>query len=623
MWYTFYFFNFLYCINALTYHSYYGVPVSEEEVAKYKANNKDAICVVTFEPCDENEWRRVDGSCNNLDYPSHGTMNTPELRLLPAYYSEGFGLRKTKSGKEFPLTRSVRLHLLKVGDGIDDKFATSASYFIEFFTADIVAIHDIENYVLINTNCCEPEGLNNPSCAPNFLPVNDNVHRFSGMNCNNMTKPLTFQTEGCVPTNTLPNRITKSTTHMDLSMTYVHANASAIHDHRTNEGGKLKVEVVNGIALPSDAVEGTTCLIKQARETGCTRNVPNTILGTHLFSTWFWRFHNYAADGLAAVNPCWDDDTLFHAAMDINIAYYTRMMMYEFYGEVLGKENLIKEGVLNSHDGFRDVYDKTVLPGVFAEYGYSIRWFHETQDGTQELYDKYHNFMGTTQTVNFSLRVQDLAYDENLRRLTQGVFLQPAGGFGDGTIHPDMADFGLGPLQKTLDILSNDLAKGRYFGLAPYIYYRDLCTNYEKKHETFEDLEYLMDKSQINLLKKVYEDPWDIELMAGIWSERLMEGAWVPPTVYCLIVQQLKRTVVSDRHWYERPNRPHAFTAEQLEQINRGSFAGLLCAVGDDVTHIQPKAFLRIGPGNEKVSCEEIPRIDFNMWKDDKCNLCE
>lgn len=52
----------------------------------------------------------------------------------------------------------------------------------------------------------------------------------------------------------------------------------------------------------------------------------------------------------------------------------------------------------------------------------------------------------------------------------------------------------------------------------------------------------------------------DIDLMAGIWLERPVKGGVVPSTLYCVVVEQLRRSLVSDRHWYERPNRPNAFT---------------------------------------------------------------
>lgn len=67
------------------------------------------------------------------------------------------------------------------------------------------------------------------------------------------------------------------------------------------------------------------------------------------------------------------------------------------------------------------------------------------------------------------------------------------------------------------------------------------------------------------MLKEVYEHPEDIDLIAGIWVERKIKGGFVPPTFYCLLVDQLFRSMVTDRHWYERPNRPNAFNFREYQ----------------------------------------------------------
>lgn len=65
---------------------------------------------------------------------------------------------------------------------------------------------------------------------------------------------------------------------------------------------------------------------------------------------------------------------------------------------------------------------------------------------------------------------------------------------------------------------------------------------------------------RIELLKEKYESVEDIDLMAGVWLERSVQGGNVPVTLYCIVAEQMYRTIISDRHWYERPNRPNAFT---------------------------------------------------------------
>lgn len=68
---------------------------------------------------------------------------------------------------------------------------------------------------------------------------------------------------------------------------------------------------------------------------------------------------------------------------------------------------------------------------------------------------------------------------------------------------------------------------------------------------------------RIEILRELYEKVEDIDLMAGIWVEKHIKGGFVPPTFYCLVIDQLRRNVISDRHWYERQNRPNAFTARK------------------------------------------------------------
>lgn len=42
-----------------------------------------------IEPCDPNEGRRIDGSCNNLEHPTRGASNTPVFNVLPTIFING------------------------------------------------------------------------------------------------------------------------------------------------------------------------------------------------------------------------------------------------------------------------------------------------------------------------------------------------------------------------------------------------------------------------------------------------------------------------------------------------------------------------------------------------------
>lgn len=46
-------------------------------------------CINEVLPCNPDEGRRLDGTCNNLKYPNRGAPHTPQRRLLPAEYDKG------------------------------------------------------------------------------------------------------------------------------------------------------------------------------------------------------------------------------------------------------------------------------------------------------------------------------------------------------------------------------------------------------------------------------------------------------------------------------------------------------------------------------------------------------
>lgn len=60
-------------------------------------------------------------------------------------------------------------------------------------------------------------------------------------------------------------------------------------------------------------------------------------------------------------------------------------------------------------------------------------------------------------------------------------------------------------------------------------------------------------------LKKLYNETDDIDLLAGIASETLIKGAFVGPTLFCIMAKQLELFRFSDRFWFERGDQLHSF----------------------------------------------------------------
>ncbi|XP_072940468.1 salivary peroxidase/catechol oxidase-like [Epargyreus clarus] len=605
------------------YDTYTGRFITLEKYREHQKNNNTFWCTGEFlRECDLHEYRRIDGTCNNLKYPTRGSRHTPPYRLLSPEYDRApeFDPRRAKDGQALPLARLVRTTLLPEGRVPDQHFTQLLSYTLVALSGDVIAIFDTVNYVLWKPYCCAPRGRTDRECVPNAIPEDDPVHQFSGIRCQNMTRPRSFQSAGCVKNDTAPVRLVSSTPAFDLSNIYGNTPSALNTKGRLFEGGLLKFEIENDkIWPPSSRTQANVCLLNERpRETRCHDGPDqggNGILGTNLFLIWIWRHHNFIATQLAQVNPCWDDEKLFQAARDINIAYMMQIYYYEMLGSLMGHANLVRDGVLSENQGFRYLYNDEAYPQISLEYPFTLRWAHLLQEAKVKMYDAEGYHLKDIKMVNLTLRTGYLV--DNLEFITQGAFRQASGKL-DYVIDPDISEKSLGPHQRLLDVTTNDLGKNRYFGFAPYVKYKELC--FGKSYKRFEDLLDSIDPERVEQLAEVYKHLEDIDLIAGMWMERPIYGGSVPPTFYCIMVDQLLRTIVSDRHWYESPNRPHAFTIEQLLEVRKATIARFLCDVGDSVTEIQPKAFYRAGPHNQMRSCEVIPKMDFRAWKDYNCD---
>ncbi|KAG6457894.1 hypothetical protein O3G_MSEX010552 [Manduca sexta] len=415
-----------------------------------------------------------------------------------------------------------------------------------------------------------------------------------------MTRPLTFQTSGCLASNTTPLRIVDATPMFDLSPIYGNVLESA---RRTFTNGTLRTEIVDGAVFPPT--------------TGVNVALSETFVGTILF----WRFHNHIAQKLFEVNPCWTDDEIFVAAREINIACGSQILYYELMATIMGAHNLIADEVLlNSSEsyGFRDIYDETEVPRMSMEFPAVLRWMHKLQAGLLNFYDANGVYLNETfPMVNVNSNSAFLKKEGRMAYVTQGCFRQPSGRVNDHAVDSDLLNFGLGRYQRANDILTNDLAKTRHFGMPSYIHYRSYC--FGDKISSFNQLKGIISNEGIEALKSKYSCVEDIDLLAGVWMEELMDNAFVPPTFYCIVKEQLLHNVKSDRHWYERADRPNAFSEAELGEIRKITASRMLCDVGDSVTEIQPRAFELPGEGNEIVSCDVIPNIDYTKWADSRC----
>lgn len=158
---------------------------------------------------------------------------------------------------------------------------------------------------------------------------------------------------------------------------------------------------------------------------------------------------------------------------------------------------------------------------------------------------------------------------------------------------------------------------GRDHGLAGYPKWIGFCKNTTlREHITFEDLEkFGISRSNVKILKTLYSNPEDIDLIAGALLEEPTPGCVLGPTLECLLQHQFVLLRNSDRFWYENDLPPSSLTRDQLKEIRKVTVAGLLCLNTEGLNKIQPKAFEREDTFlNVRISCDQHPVPQLTPW---------
>ncbi|XP_013148471.1 PREDICTED: peroxidase-like [Papilio polytes] len=575
-------------------------------------------CTIDVPECSPYEPRRVDGTCNNLRFPTRGATFTPYHRLLPPNHSTFGGLRTSTSGEPLPNARKLRVSLISDGRVHNKYYTQLVTNQLLMITGDITSAHDTINYIVVTTTCCFPGGALNPTCMPIEVPFNDIHLRESGIRCLNLTRALTYQRFGCAPISLPPERINTSPPLLDISNMYG-INSIGVDQSRLKVDGLLRFEVDKGKEWPPNGAP--ICLANELpQETYCYNGGNpglNAPLGIQLVGLWHFRSHNQIARILAQMNPCWGDERLFLTARDINLALYQHITYYELMPEVLGYKLLLKNQVIYETNGHVDDYDDSVEPRVSIEYVIATRWFHTLQEGRLQLFDNQGKFLNELDMTDYTLRTGALRVNNTVEGVTQGAFREPCAG-NDLYVDPEIGERILGPLQRASDVSSSDIMKGRDVGLPSYNRYRELC--HLPIANTFDDLYQWMPKDQVDVISRSYESVEDVDLLAGIMVERPLPGAMVGPTLACIMIDQLLRWRRSDRFWYENSIHAGSFTQEQLYEIRKMTIARLICDHGDSVDSIQPYAFVLPNYRNEITDCSNIPALNWDVWRDSSCN---
>jgi hypothetical protein len=573
--------------------------------------------------------RTATGVCNHLEHSTWGASFTPYVRIIAAQYADGINAMHNQAdepdlGAFVPTSPSGRIvsSTVEIDREINDTRLTHLSMEWGQFLD-----HDIHQTARFPSPKCDLENcVQDEICAPIRVPDDD--PKF-GIGTYNNGKCLGF--ERSIPACddnpfdfTARAQLNKLSHFIDMSMLYGHTESLGffLREHR---GGRLKHGANNGLPVeeecpPEEDINGATISGGETPEECCPPEYGQDCGGagdaralesvpvTALYIV-FLREHNRVANGLAAVNPHWDDERIFVEAREIVIAEAQRITMYEYVRTLLGDENFNK--FIGPYRGYNPMRNPTI-PNGFAtaagrvghsqlqpaferlkENGESI------ERGPLPLYRTFWNpkelFLGggPAPYIRGLIKQPSRALDEFVTNVMTSRLFEEEGVPGSGR-----------------DIVSLDVQRSRDHGHPRYGIWKNYCKNTCGIESDFTN------ELTALRLQQVYGSHDNIDLLTAGLAEEPLPGGAFGALLTCLWTTAFNGLRDGDRFWYENQDPDlDLFTPEQLAEIQKTSSASIFCD-NVEITKIQACPFYLDETGEHTVPCEDISRMDFEPWRE-------
>ncbi|XP_017752469.1 PREDICTED: uncharacterized protein LOC108545399 isoform X1 [Eufriesea mexicana] len=579
--------------------------------------------------CPLTKYRTFDGSCNRP--MQQGASMTPFKRLLPPNYADGIETpRRAVSGSELPSARDVSLKVHKPSPSSNPNFTVMLAVYGQFLDHDITATAISQGSNGTSISCCPPSA-GHPECFPVPVSDGDPVFDVAGRTCMNFVRSAPAPQCKLGPR----QQLNQVSAFIDGSAIYG-SDPDTAQSLREFVGGRLRMQLTpdNRTLLPPSTNPNDGCNRETERlrgrycfAAGDARANENLHLTTmHLL----WaRQHNRIAEQLAKINPSWNDETLYEESRRIVGAQLQHITYQEFIPIILGKQETNKRDLRPLKSGYRqwtvDANVSSTDPSIANSFATAAFRFAHTllpglmkvtneQEGTSSyvelhrmLFNPYSLYSegGVKSSVTSATRnMIQMTTTHVTSQLTNHLFEDP------------MANVSV---PCGLDLVSLNIQRGRDHGLPGYTKWREYCGL--GKTDNFSDLQEYLDPQVLQDISPLYESVHDIDLYTGALAEIRKAGAIVGPTFACLIADQFVALQRGDRFWYEISGQPHSFTEDQLTELRKTSLAKLICdsydgIISDGITQIQAEVMRTIGPENPMTSCEDIPTLSFEPWRE-------
>ena len=562
-----------------------------------------------------NQFRTIDGSCNNLLRPLLGASNTEYKRLKPAQYEDGIsvpvGHAQQVNGDSFdapwPSARSVSENVIR------DRPLSSGILTHIFMLWGQFVDHDLDLFAEFETHECEEScdfEETCPFCFPITVSRRDRTFGLLGSN-RGQCLPLTRSVGVCMrPHNSsyeiARQQINQLTHYQDASNVYGSTKEMA-DSLRLFSGGLLRQ------GGRTDSLKGNLPVGPEMSDSGAPFFVAGDVRAnehvalTVMHTIWL-REHNRIVRRLAELNPCWDDERLYQEGRKIVGALMQVITYKEFLPLFLGDTGF--KTFIGPYSGYNSDVNASV-PNSFATAAFRVghtlirptfaRLDNENKPlsiGPLGLRESFFNPLqyyisgGTDPILRGLLEEKSREVDEFVNIVLTTQLFAPS----DDSLGQDLA--------------ARNIQRGREHAIPSYREFQQYCFDRFGVSSKFSNV-----FTEVRL-RNLYGNSGfrtGIDLWVGGLAEETMEGSHLGPTFACIIGKTFADLRDGDRFYYENPG---VFTEDQQNSISNVKLSKVICDNADDITKIVPRAF---ETGQEEKECDSLPSLNLNLWKDDTC----
>ena len=573
-------------------------------------------------------YRRIDGTCNNLDNPFLGAADTALVRLIPSQYEDGIsslrGDIQNKEGSIFdttafqppnPSARHVSQTVVR-NVTMNEDLTHILMQWGQFIDHDLSLSPELEGDCAEMAHDCEFSDV----CRP--IRVTDRDPVFGLYTSNNGTC-IAFSRSLSVCSNPTLPIVTGFTPREQINVLTSFIDGSMIYGPDTELASKLR-KFSGGLLREGAGQSGKKAELPRISTTDNEREDGGVFVGcpnggtlgcflagdlrvneqtalTIMHTIWL-REHNRIARELATLNPTWTDERLYQEARRIVGAIIQKITYYDYLplilginvynivvGDYTGYDPRINPGVTNAFSTAAYRYGHTLIRPFFDRLGSGYIPVTLGPISLLEMFfdpDSYRNSLGTDPILRGMVSQNSRRVDEFMNAiLTNNLF----------NVH--------------LDLASLNIQRGRDHGLPPYLTWQRYC------QRVFPMLDMTDFTNTLTLVRflEVYGSLDTVDLWIGGLAEDRLPGSLLGPTFACLFGITFANIRDGDRFYYKAEG---VFEPSQVASIEQHTLSRVICDNSDNIDEIQTDAFRSDLP---RVPCANIPSIDLTLWQEQIC----